>query len=98
MKFYVFFLLVAFGAILAIFYSQALWWTVNRVAVAKRPVLLIMASYWLRMAVVAAGFYLVMDHSWDRLAASFAGFFIIRTLLVRRAREQAPMAGLVHKR
>jgi F1F0 ATPase subunit 2 len=98
MKFHVFFLLVAFGTILAMFYSGALWWTVNRLPAAKQPVLLILASYWLRMAVVAACLYLVMDHSWDRLAASFAGFFITRTLLVRRAREQPPLAGLFHKR
>jgi F1F0 ATPase subunit 2 len=98
MKFHIFLLLVAFGITLAILYSSALWWTVNRLPVAKRPVLLIMTSYWLRMVVVASCFYLVMDHSWDRLAAAFAGFFITRTLLVRRARELPVLAELGHKR
>jgi F1F0 ATPase subunit 2 len=98
MKLHVFILLVAFGTILAIMYSRALWWTVNRLAAAKRPALLILTSYWLRMVVLVLCFYLAMDHSWDRLAATLAGFFVTRTLLVRRAKEQSAFAAMVQKR
>jgi F1F0 ATPase subunit 2 len=98
MKLHAFILLVAFGTVLAIMYSRSLWWTVNRLAAAKRPALLILTSYWLRMVVLALCFYLAMDHSWDRLAATLAGFFVTRTLLVRRAKEQSALAAMVQKR
>ena len=81
-------LLLAFGAglVLGLFYFGGLWWTVNRVATAGQPGLLMLASMLLRGGVVLAGFWLVMDGQLDRLIACVVGFFIMRTVLIRRLR------------
>lgn len=87
-------LLLAFvaGLGLGLFYFGGLWWTVNRVATAGQPGLLMLGSMLLRGAVVLAGFWLVMDGQLDRLIACVVGFFVMRTLLIRRLRPQ-PDAG-----
>jgi F1F0 ATPase subunit 2 len=97
MRVHVFIMLVASGVGLAFLYSGALWWTVHRLPASNRPVLLILASYWLRMGGLAACFYLVMDGGWERLAACLAGFFITRALLIRRAREHSGLPWLAPK-
>lgn len=90
-------LLLAFAAGLALglFYFGGLWWTVNRVATAGQPGLLMLGSMLLRSAVVLAGFWLVMDGQIDRLIACMVGFFVMRMILVRRFRPQPPAAGKV---
>lgn len=88
-------LLLAFaaGLGLGLFYFGGLWWTVNRVATAGQPGLLMLGSMLLRGVVVLAGFWLVMDGQFDRLIACVVGFFIMRTILVRRLRPQPDAAG-----
>ena len=84
-------LLLAFaaGLGLGLFYFGGLWWTVNRVATAGQPGLLMLGSMLLRSAVVLAGFWLVMDGQFDRLIACVVGFFVMRMVLVRRLRPQS---------
>lgn len=90
-------LLLAFAAGLALglFYFGGLWWTVNRLATAGQPGLLMLGSMVVRVAVVLAGFWLVMDGQIDRLVVCMVGFFIMRTILVRRLRPQPHAAGKV---
>jgi F1F0 ATPase subunit 2 len=90
-------LLLAFaaGLVLGLFYFGGLWWTVNRVATAGQPGLLMLVSMLLRSAVVLAGFWLVMGGQIDRLIACMVGFFVMRTILVRRLRPQPHAVGKV---
>jgi F1F0 ATPase subunit 2 len=81
------------GLALGLFYFGGLWLTVNRLAAAGRPGLLVLGSMVLRGAVVLAGLWLVMDGQLDRLLACIVGFFIMRTLLIRRLRPQPRAAG-----
>ncbi|MDX1433640.1 MAG: ATP synthase subunit I [Gammaproteobacteria bacterium] len=82
------------GAALGALYLGTLWWTVRRVARARRrPVALLGLSLALRLAVVLAGFYAIAAGGhWERLLAALIGFVAIRMLLVRRlgARSVAP--------
>ena len=82
------------GAALGALYLGILWWTVRRVARARRrPIALLALSLALRLAVVLAGFYAFAagDH-WERLLAALIGFVAVRMLLVRQlgARSAAP--------
>ncbi len=82
-------LLLAFaaGAGLSVFYFGGLWLTVQRVAEARRPKLLLLGSFFGRAAVILVGFYLVivaMGDRWELLVASLLGFILARSVLVRR--------------
>jgi F1F0 ATPase subunit 2 len=77
------FLALSAGAFLGVFYFGALWLTVQRLTRAKRPGLLFLGSYVVRMAVTLVGFYLVMGGQWERLLACVAGFLLARQFLVR---------------
>lgn len=72
------------GALLGAFHFGGLWWTVRRIASARRPAALALASYIVRLAVVGAGLFLVMDGRWERLAAALAGLLVARFVVVRR--------------
>ena len=72
------------GITLGCFYFMGLWWTVKRLPSARRPVLLNMGSFLLRMVVALTGFYLILGRGWQTLAASLLGFIAARVLLVRR--------------
>jgi F1F0 ATPase subunit 2 len=81
-------LLLAFaaGVSIGIFYFGGLWWTVQRLTMARQPALLTAASFLGRTFVSTFAFYLVMGGSWQRLLVSVLGFIVVRTFLVRRRR------------
>jgi len=88
MSFYAVNLLLAVlaGLALGLFYFGGLWLTVRRIACGKRPALLMLSSFVVRLLVTLCGFYLVMDGSWERLLACLAGFLVMRFVLTRIAR------------
>jgi len=69
---------------LGLFYFSGLWWTLRQLPDARRPALLILGSFGLRMAACALVFYLVMDGHWDRLIVALLGILLIRRVLIRR--------------
>jgi len=71
------------GMGLGIFYFGGLWLTVQRLATARRPGLLSVSSFFVRLGVVLLGFYLVMDGRWQRLLLCLLGFLAVRGILVR---------------
>ena len=72
------------GIILGALYFGGLWVTVNRLPKARHPALLVLLSYFLRIALLMGGFYLVMDENWLPLTVCVAGFLAMRYLAVRR--------------
>ena len=61
----------------------ALWLTVQNIIHVKRPALLNMLSYAIRMGFILAVFYVVMGSHWERLIICFVGFFLVRTIVIR---------------
>lgn len=74
------------GLLLGGIYFAALWVTVHRVPLTRRPLLLLAVSFLLRMALLLGGFYYFMQGRWERLVACLAGFFIVRTFCVVQTR------------
>lgn len=78
------------GLALGLFYFGGLWYTVRRLSAARRPWLLVLGSYVVRLVVTVVGMYLVMAGDWKRLVACLAGFLLARIVLTRRL---GPAAG-----
>jgi F1F0 ATPase subunit 2 len=72
------------GGALGVFYFGGLWWTVRRIAQARRAGLLLLASFAARAVITLLGFYLVAGGRWERLLATVTGFILVRIVLVRR--------------
>ncbi len=89
-------LVIAFaaGILLGTVYFGSLWWVVSRVPKTHMPELLMIASYFVRTAIVLAGFYFVMGGSWERLVVCLVGFLIARTVFVRTLRSAEPRSKL----
>lgn len=71
------------GLALAGVHFAGLWWTIRRLPTAKRPALVMLASYVVRVAVTVAGFILIMGGQWPRLVACLVGFVLGRLVLTR---------------
>lgn len=80
------------GLALGLFYFGGLWLTVRKLAASKRPGILMLGSFVLRLLVTLFGFYLVMDGRWERILACLAGFVVTRFVV---ARAFAPGKGSV---
>jgi F1F0 ATPase subunit 2 len=74
------------GLALGAFYFGALWMTVQRLPGARRPWLLSLGSFWVRLLVTLSGFYFATQGRVENLALCLLGFFFMRGLLVRRYR------------
>ena len=67
-------------------FFSALRWTTRQLPRARRPVLLVVTSLIVRMAVVIGVFLLLSRFGrWEPLVAGLGGFLLIRVLAVRRA-------------
>jgi F1F0 ATPase subunit 2 len=75
-------LVFPFGFGLGIFYFTSLWFTVKKMAQAKHPVLIMIASGVARLTLVLVGFYFLIDSHWQRLLIAMVGFLIARSLLI----------------
>jgi F1F0 ATPase subunit 2 len=86
-------LLAAAGGLLGSVYFGGLWLTVRRLPDTGHPAALVLASFVLRAALVAAGFVWLLAGDPLRLVAVLAGFLAIRVLLVRRIRTGVASGG-----
>lgn len=77
------------GIVLGAIYFGGLWWTLRRMASARRPALWLLGSLLLRLSVLLAGLYAAGAGHWPRLLACLLGILIGRTILTRLARPPA---------
>ena len=88
-------LLVAGGVGVAagLLYFEGLWWTVSRLAHARRPSVLLGASFLTRTSVLLATLLAVATHHGAGVVAAVAGVLAARSVAVRRHRPPTPTAG-----
>jgi len=78
------------GILLGLFFFIGLWWTVRRLAIAKRVALWFAGSMLLRTAIVLLGFYFILGDSWQRLLAGLLGFICARLMVTWFTRSTQP--------
>lgn len=76
------------GALLALVYLGGLAWTVQRVRLARHPVVLVAVSFVLRSALVVLGLLAIMRDDVVRLLLAFGGFLLARGVVVWRVRAR----------
>lgn len=82
-------LAAAGGVALGIFFFGGLWMTVRALTTTAHPVLVSVASFWVRTLAVLGGFLLIMDGRWTNAVGAVAGFAIGRvvvSIVLRRER------------
>lgn len=77
------------GLFLGIAFFGGLWWTISHSAATRRPALLFVTSFFVRMTFAIAGLYAVGNAHLDRLSACLLGFFAVRFLILRLTRPAA---------
>jgi F1F0 ATPase subunit 2 len=70
-------------------FFYGLWITVQRIATAAHPGLLMLASFILRVAVVLGAVFAVGRGHPDRIALCLAGFLVARWIVLHHTRRQA---------
>lgn len=80
---------LAAGVALGLFYFGLLWVTIDQLERSRWPGVLILVSFFGRLAVTMAGFYRVASGRGDRLLACLVGFIIARLIMVSRIRPRA---------
>lgn len=83
------------GMALGGFFYLGLWLTVRSLVTARHPVVLTVASFWIRTLVVLASFVYLMQGHWQYALACFTGFVMGRVaisipLRVREVRAKCP--------
>jgi len=78
-------LMVSFfgGALLGVFYFNNLWNTVKKVTDEGKQGMFLITGYFIRTAIVLAGFYMIMSGRWERIVAALAGFILMREIMKR---------------
>jgi F1F0 ATPase subunit 2 len=71
------------GIALGILFFGGLRWTVIRLPMARRPLLLLLGSFAVRVPAVGLGMVLASGGDWIRLLAVLAGFLGVRVVTVR---------------
>lgn len=71
---------IVVGLALGAFYCAVLWYAVCELRTAKRPIVWLFGTAFLRLGVVLAGFYWIMDERWLRLVLALAGFIVARLM------------------
>lgn len=78
------------GAGLGLLFFGGLWYTIQQLPHSRRPALLLLGSFVLRLSLTLFGFYLILGGTAaavDRLLAALLGFLLVRLLLTRRLRR-----------
>jgi len=75
------------GLLLGGIFFGGLWWTVRRGVVSKRPAILFMSSFMLRMSIAVSGFLLVGRGDWKRLMLCLVGFVMARLIVIWLTRQ-----------
>ncbi len=66
------------GAVLGVLFFGGLWFTVKKSVNAKRPALLILTSFFLRIGITMMGFYVIGADNWQRILLCLLGFIVAR--------------------
>jgi len=92
----VFYIIISFfvGIALGLFYFGTLWLTLQYLPKIRRPEILTLGGFFVRMAITLFGFYLIMGGRWERLLIALGGFIVARIFLTRRLRAggKTPLA------
>jgi F1F0 ATPase subunit 2 len=72
------------GLGLGLLYFGGLWYTIQAMTRAKRPALLFIGSFVLRLVVALGGIYLLSAGHWERMAVALLGMIVMRFYLTRR--------------
>ncbi len=76
------------GLVLGLFYFGILWITVQQIPTTKKPFILIMGSFLVRMTFLFGAFYLIVSYSdWQYLIACLIGFMLTRFVMVRKIKS-----------
>jgi len=86
------------GALLGLFYFGGLWLTVRGITCGKKPEILMLSSFIIRLMVALSGFYLVMDGGMGRLMACLSGFLLMRYVLTKAVKRGEPTGSLTSPR
>ena len=74
------------GLALGTVFFGGLWWTISRSAASKRPALLFVTSFFLRVTFAISVLYAVGHAHLERLSACVLGFIAVRSLMLRHTR------------
>jgi F1F0 ATPase subunit 2 len=80
------------GGSVGIFYFGGLWLTVKRVPLGRRPRLLLVGSFVLRLAVLLAAFYALAPWGWAAMVCALAGLLIVRQILIKVKGRPKPIS------
>lgn len=72
------------GGVAGSLYFSGLWYTLHWLPTARRPALLLIGSFLLRLTLLLGILSLLAGSHWSSLLSALAGFLLVRTLLVRR--------------
>ncbi len=78
------------GVLLGLFYYLGSWFTLKRLSDSRRPALLVLISFLLRLAVTLVGLYWVTDGEGLRLIAALLGLLLARLITVPRLGPTPP--------
>lgn len=76
------------GLIAGGIFFVGLWFTVQRLAVAKRPAPLLIFSSVVRVAIVLGAFFLVGRGHIDRMLVCLSGFLLARFVVIRLTKSE----------
>ncbi|GAX61515.1 F1/F0 ATPase, Methanosarcina type, subunit 2 [Candidatus Scalindua japonica] len=71
------------GIFAGLLFHIGLWWTVKALSSSRKPALLTIGSYYVRMGITLFIFYLVMNSSWVRLTVCLLGFLTVKYTMMR---------------
>ena len=72
-----------FGAILGVIFFGGLLWTIQRALRSQSPAHIFVVSYFVRFAVVIAGFWWMTSSHWESILACFCAFVATRFFFTR---------------
>lgn len=78
------------GAGLGMFYFYGLWLTIEWISRSKISVLMVLASFAIRIVLVVAAILVLSQGRWERIVACLVGFMLIRLVVLARARPAGP--------
>lgn len=82
-------LAASIGCLLGWVQFRGLWETLRRLPSSRFSAFWLLASFWLRMAIVLAGFALLARQGgWPAVLAALGGMLAVRSYLVRRLQPQ----------
>jgi F1F0 ATPase subunit 2 len=84
------------GILFGIIYFGGLWLTIQKMSQVNRPVILLIASFIVRLGLVLIGFYLIANGRIEMLAVSLITFFITRFFFISRIQPHTERSGRPH--